>query len=449
MTSKSIEEHPTVLALQKKKPSLTVKSEQVHPSNLIREKLLELGAADVGFVEIERESLAQHRESILGTFPETKSIISFVVRMNRESVRNPARSLANSAFHHANVDATAIGLSLTRWFEDQGVRALNVNAGFPMEAGNFPNKRVWTVSHKPLAVAAGLGRMGLHRNVIHPKFGNFILLGSILTEVRLDEYTHPIDYNPCLDCKLCVAACPVGAINQDGYFNFSACMTHNYREFMGGFQDWVDSIVESQNQAAMAKKFSSGENASMWQSLSFGANYKAAYCMAVCPAGEDVITPFLDNRAGFVDNVLKPLQRKEETIYVVANSDAERFVRTRFPHKKVKMVRSGIKSETIEGFRYGLRLVFQPGVAGQLNAVYHFQFTGKEQRTMTVTIRDRRVTVEDDLHGKPDLKITADSDTWLRFLANRAWLPVGLLSRKITLKGDARLLLKFGACFVT
>ena len=27
------------------------------------------------------------------------------------------------------------------------------------------------------AEAAGLGRMGIHRNLIHPKFGNFVLLG--------------------------------------------------------------------------------------------------------------------------------------------------------------------------------------------------------------------------------------------------------------------------------
>ena len=43
----------------------------------------------------------------------------------------------------------------------------------------FPGK-IWVVSHKPIAVAAGLGQMGVHRNVIHPRFGNFILLGTIL-----------------------------------------------------------------------------------------------------------------------------------------------------------------------------------------------------------------------------------------------------------------------------
>jgi hypothetical protein len=30
--------------------------------------------------------------------------------------------------------------------------------------------------------------------------------------------------------------------------------------------------------------------------------------MAVCPAGEDVIGPFLTNKAGFVRDVLNPLQ---------------------------------------------------------------------------------------------------------------------------------------------
>src|SRR6185295_15555149 len=97
------------------------------------------------------------------------------------------------------------------------------------------------------------------------------------------------------ECKLCVAACPVGAIKKNGDFDFVACSVHNYREFMGGFTDWAQTIADS-------------ENAAMWQSLSFKANYKAAYCLAVCPAGEDVIEPYLEDRKGFMDLVLKPLQ---------------------------------------------------------------------------------------------------------------------------------------------
>ena len=80
----------------------------------------------------------------------------------------------------------------------------------------------------------------------------------------------------------------------------------------------------------------------MWQSLSFKANYKAAYCLAVCPAGEDVIEPYLEDRKGFMDLVLKPLQAKRETLYVLPNSAAKEHAEKRYPHKPVKVVDSGI-----------------------------------------------------------------------------------------------------------
>ena len=35
--------------------------------------------------------------------------------------------------------------------------------------------------------------MGIHRNVIHPKFGNFILLGTLLMEAEVTEYSQPLD----------------------------------------------------------------------------------------------------------------------------------------------------------------------------------------------------------------------------------------------------------------
>ncbi|MGW0840640.1 hypothetical protein ACWD26_10825 [Streptomyces sp. NPDC002787] len=126
---------------------------------------------------------------------------------------------------------------------------------------------------------------------------------------------------------------PTGAIASDGHFNFSACYTHNYREFMGGFGDWAEQVAESRNAHDYRSRVSDSESASMWQSLSFGASYKAAYCMSVCPAGEDVIGPWLDDRKAHLTQVVRPLMDKEETVYVVPGSDAEQHVADRFPHK--------------------------------------------------------------------------------------------------------------------
>ncbi|CAM5746231.1 putative Epoxyqueuosine reductase [Streptomyces afghaniensis 772] len=132
--------------------------------------------------------------------------------MNRDNCRSPARSVANQEFHQTDEQANHAARSVTQALQDAGYRALNPSVGSPQEMDHLPGERIWVVAHKTVAVAAGLGVMGLHRNVIHPKFGNFILLATVLVDAEVSEYGQALDYTPCIDCKLCVAACPVGAI---------------------------------------------------------------------------------------------------------------------------------------------------------------------------------------------------------------------------------------------
>ncbi|MFV1967274.1 MAG: hypothetical protein ACC628_17740, partial [Pirellulaceae bacterium] len=82
-------------------------------------------ADGVGFVPIDRYELDDQRQEILKAFPRTKTLISIVVRMNREPLRTPARSVANLEFHHAGDEVNEIGRKLVRALEDRGVRALN------------------------------------------------------------------------------------------------------------------------------------------------------------------------------------------------------------------------------------------------------------------------------------------------------------------------------------
>lgn len=442
-------EHPTVKHFYEEQTRLGQPEDRsVLDAARLRQICLEAGADDAGFVEIDRPEIADQKGDILWLLPKTKALISFVVRMNRENIRTPARSVANLEFHHTTDETNEAARRIVAALERIGVRAVNGGAaGFPMEADRWGSK-MWVVSHKPVAVAAGLGRMGIHRNVIHPKFGNFILLGTVLMDAEVSHYSRPIDYNPCLECKLCVAACPTGAISADGDFNFSGCYTHNYREFMGGFNDWVEKIADSKNAIDYRRKISTAESVSMWQSLSFGANYKAAYCMAVCPAGEEVIAPFLTGQKEFLKEVVKPLQDKVETIYVVPGSDAEDYVARRFPHKKTKRVSNGLAGQgTIRAFLRGLTFAFQRGKSEGVNATYHFTFTGQEEVKATVVIRDKMLHVSEGHAGTPDLRLTADSQTWLRLLRKESNLVWALLRRKIRIHGAAKLLLAFARCF--
>ncbi|MFQ5652119.1 MAG: SCP2 sterol-binding domain-containing protein [bacterium] len=425
--------------------SRRAKDEPVDP-NWLKEICLQAGADDIGFVELDRPEIADQKEDILTALPSTRTLLSFVCRLNREPIRSPARSVANLEFHHTGDQVNAVAHRIVAELEHSGIRAVNPAMGFPMEMDRWPGK-LWVVSHKPVAVAAGLGRMGIHRNVIHPRFGNFILLGTILMEAEVRQYSQPIDFDPCLECKLCVAACPVGAISPEGYFNFSACYTHNYREFMGGFTDWVETIVASKNAKDYRGEVRDSESVSMWQSLSFGANYKAAYCMSVCPAGEDVIGPYLDDKRTFLKEVVHPLQKKEETVYVIPNSDAEAHVKRRFKSKRTKQVGNGLRPQSIRGFLNGLPLVFQPEQSRGMDTTYHFLFTGEEQTEATIRIQNKTLSVMPGEVGKADIHITADSRTWLRFLAKETNIVWALLRRKIRVKGSIQLLKAFGRCF--
>jgi putative sterol carrier protein len=169
--------------------------------------------------------------------------------------------------------------------------------------------------------------------------------------------------------------------------------------------------------------------------------------LSVCPAGEDVIGPFKADKKVFMNEILRPLQEKSETIYVVPKSDAEDYVKRRFPHKKVKQVRGSLLPSTIKGFLSGIQHTFQRGQSEGLNAVYHFSFTGKEPKTATVVIRDKTIKVSDGHNGIADLHLTADSETWLGFLAKERSLVWALLRRKIRIKGSPMLLVAFGKCF--
>ena len=194
-----------------------------YPSEAVKEICLEAGADDVGLVNLDRESLEKEREGALYVYPLARSVISIIVTNNRENLQSPARYVANEEYHHTGDKISELSREILRRLNRIGIRGVVVNKAWPMNLDRYPGK-IWDVSHKIMAVEAGLGHMGLNRLVLHPKFGSAIQLDSILINGVMDQYDRPLTENPCIQCNLCAVVCPTGAITKGQPFDFLACI---------------------------------------------------------------------------------------------------------------------------------------------------------------------------------------------------------------------------------
>ncbi len=411
------------------------------PADLLRSLCLASGADDAGFVEIGRAGLGEENDHARRLFPAVATLISLVAVTNRDAIRSVSRAAANQTWQHEGDRLGHSAAAVLRRLADRGVRGVAASVGFPMNMHASAGRSFWDIAHKTVAVEAGMGHMGINRNVIHPRFGNYVLLDTILIDATLDHYGQPLDFNPCLGCNLCVAACPVGAIHADGSFDGFACLNHNYREFLFGFTDWIETLAASRDVPTYRAKFREPETLSMWQSLSFGPNYKSAYCQAVCPAGEDVIGPYLADKKRWRDDVVLPLIHREEPVYVASGTPAEQAAR-RKRAKYIRYVDFRPDVSTVHNFLLGVRHRFDRARAAEVDVAIEFEFPDGRA---CVSIADGTIDVSEESLGHADAVITCREPDYIRLLHPR---PLGASGLPIPVEtsGDPAALTRLLGC---
>ena len=97
----NIEDHPTVKRMRAIARVHVENEKDGIDADWLRQLAFDCGADDAGLVEINRPALDSQRDELLHHYPWTKTLLGFVVRMNREPIRSPARSVANIEFHHS------------------------------------------------------------------------------------------------------------------------------------------------------------------------------------------------------------------------------------------------------------------------------------------------------------------------------------------------------------
>jgi epoxyqueuosine reductase len=74
------------------------------------------------------------------------------------------------------------------------------------------------------AVRAGVGFQGKNTMVITPSHGSWVVLGTLVTDVVI-ERTPPLDLD-CGSCRICIDACPTGALDDPGTLDATKCLSY-------------------------------------------------------------------------------------------------------------------------------------------------------------------------------------------------------------------------------
>ena len=81
------------------------------------------------------------------------------------------------------------------------------------------------------AEQAGIGRVGINRQLIIPGLGTFFFLGELFIDQEAEADT-PIHRNPCINCNRCIINCPTKALTKTG-FDARKCLSYLTIEHRG------------------------------------------------------------------------------------------------------------------------------------------------------------------------------------------------------------------------
>jgi len=422
-------------------------------------------ADDVGVIPIDHPAIAHEVDEVRWVYPHARSLVCLIGEENKAAMQSRYLPSANTELYRCEERLWEMGRRTVKLINRLGGEGLTTTIGWPQEVGQRWADKLWPLSHKLVAQAAGLGIIGTSRNFLHPRFGAYCLIDTVVTNLEFREYDAPMEWNPCLQCNLCVASCPTEAIRADGTFDFFACYNHTYRDSIPGFLDLVWDLAE-RNPREFRKRWADNEIAGLWQALSFKVEYRCFNCVATCPAEiERAFHDDRDVRRRYLDETLKPLTHTrtvEDTQFVIDTPGARAthgippgewrtpIDRVRANERGVRLVSlRRIRTQNVDAMMRWMPQYFRPTEARGLAFTTQFSLSGPGGGEWAMRIADERCEVRPGTLPDPDLAIRMPALLLLAIHRGEASPVWGLLSRRIRLGGQWRLFLLFPRLFPT
>ena len=137
--------------------------------------------------------------------------VSIAMRVSADvlcTLENHPNRLYEHHYRQVNFALDRLALELTNRVQELGASALPIAAS---QLVDWENQR-GHLSHKRIAVAAGLGWLGRNNLLVTPAYGAQVRLVTVLTNLPLPA-GEPLARD-CRSCRRCVASCPANAIGE-------------------------------------------------------------------------------------------------------------------------------------------------------------------------------------------------------------------------------------------
>ncbi|MEW6658661.1 MAG: 4Fe-4S double cluster binding domain-containing protein [Thermodesulfobacteriota bacterium] len=197
--------------------------------------------------------------------------LSWLVPVNPQVMaqvqQGPTQAYADE-YDRVNHRINELASMLAAEIRDRGFRARPLAASVRSDPvnikGDFP--------HKTAATRAGLGWIGRHCQLVTHKWGSWVRLGTVFTDLDLPP-GKPAQRSFCGRCRRCVEACPAGALSgalwspglpREDILNVRACdrwKKENYSQLHGGHVCGICSAVCPYGLKLLKKSASTGRKA--------------------------------------------------------------------------------------------------------------------------------------------------------------------------------------------
>ena len=82
------------------------------------------------------------------------------------------------------------------------------------------------LNDRAICYRSGLGYIGKNSMLIDDEYGSFVFLGSILTDLDIEEENNIFNTSKCGGCNICINKCPNNAIMDNNIINTKKCVSY-------------------------------------------------------------------------------------------------------------------------------------------------------------------------------------------------------------------------------